>query len=339
MKTKTNVAIISDHSGSMRYLAQGALKDYNAIVYELKNSSKDQDILVTVVECGRGGEGQIRTRILEENAKTLRHADSYPTDGGSTPLISSINIAINILQGSNPYDDHKNEAYLVMVTTDGYDNRATEMERILLAKRIKVLQGTDKWTFVFRVPRYHTQVITNLGIHAGNVMEWDQTEESLRRSTYDTTAATQAYFTARSAGITSNSTFYTDLKNVPISEIKKEMTDITKEVQVLWLDMRYDKKQIRDVCEDLFGEFQVGKAYYQLQKKETVQENKKIIIKHKKSGKTYGGDEARDLLGLPKNDGDIKLAPGDHGQYEVFVQSTSVNRHVAGNSRLLYWRK
>jgi hypothetical protein len=94
---------------------------------------------------------------------------------------------------------------------------------------------------------------------------------------------------------------------------------------------------IREFCEETFGEYRIGSAYYQLTKPEKLQETKKICIKHLKSGKTYTGSYARTVLGLPSY-GEVKIAPKDHGQYEIFIQSTSVNRKLIGDTRLLYYK-
>ena len=170
-------------------------------------------------------------------------------------------------------------------------------------------------------------------------MEWEQTEKALVASTQATQSATASYFNLRSHGHTSTNKFYTDLTSVPISEIKKNLEDITDKVQIVWVPQKYNKTEIRGFCEEYFGEYSIGSAYYQLNKAEKVQASKKICIKHKKSGKTYSGADARDLLGLP-HDREVKVIPSDHGQYEVFIQSTSTNRHLVGDTRLLYyWKK
>ncbi len=71
-------------------------------------------------------------------------------------------------------------------------------------------------------------------------------------------------------------------------------------------------------------------AFYELSKPEKVQGHKDIAIRDKTTG-------ARDLLGLPKY-GDIRLAPLDHGNYNLFVQSTSVNRKLMNGTNLMIWK-
>ena len=75
--------------------------------------------------------------------------------------------------------------------------------------------------------------------------------------------------------------------------------------------------------------------YYELTKPELVQEYKEVAIVEKATGKIYVGDDARTLLGLPIG-ARIKVRPGDHAGFAVYVQSTSVNRRLAAGTTLLY---
>jgi hypothetical protein len=84
--------------------------------------------------------------------------------------------------------------------------------------------------------------------------------------------------------------------------------------------------------------YQRGSAFYELVKTEkAVQATKLIVIRSRKDGAVYAGQSARDLLNLPTQ-GTIKLSPGDHGDWEIFIQSTSSNRHLPVGSKVLYWK-
>jgi hypothetical protein len=48
----------------------------------------------------------------------------------------------------------------------------------------------------------------------------------------------------------------------------------------------------------------------------------------------YGGDDARQLLGLP--DGDARIQIQNLATYQVFIQSTSVNRKLVRGTNILY---
>jgi hypothetical protein len=76
-----------------------------------------------------------------------------------------------------------------------------------------------------------------------------------------------------------------------------------------------------------------GSAFYQLTKKETIQPTKIVFIQDKKNGKVYQVDKARSLLGIPK----VKchVYPDMNPDYDVYIQSTSLNRVLVGGTKLL----
>ena len=76
-----------------------------------------------------------------------------------------------------------------------------------------------------------------------------------------------------------------------------------------------------------------GSVFYELLKKEEVNAKKEIVIVNKTDGKKYSGQNARDLLGLPYQA--INVAPGDFGEWRIFVQSTSVNRKIPQGTNVL----
>ena len=76
-----------------------------------------------------------------------------------------------------------------------------------------------------------------------------------------------------------------------------------------------------------------GMAFYELVKNEHVQPQKLIVIQNRKTGKVYSGDNARKLLNLPNQE--VKITVGDFGEWNVYIQSTSVNRKVIPKQRVL----
>jgi len=36
--------------------------------------------------------------------------------------------------------------------------------------------------------------------------------------------------------------------------------------------------------------------------------------------------------------GEVRIRPGDHGNFDLFVQSTSCNRHLVEGTSLVYWK-
>lgn len=93
---------------------------------------------------------------------------------------------------------------------------------------------------------------------------------------------------------------------------------------------------IKDFCTDQGVEFKQGRGFYELTKAEKVQGTKEIVLMSRATGDLYTGTRARELLGLPLDDEDVKLRPVNLEEYVPFIQSTSNNRKLIGGTRLLY---
>lgn len=332
---KTYVAIVRDHSGSMRSLSTAAANDYNLTIDGIKQSMAEENQLAfaTIVECGVGVRAEVKVREQLTPIGVLSPLHSYQATGGATPLWDSVGTAITEIENVADKNDPQ-VAFLVMVITDGAENSSKFWTAKSVAAKIAQLQATDRWTFVFRVPRGQARSMVAAGIPAGNIMEWEQTESALVASTQATVSATRSYFKARSSGQTSVTSFYADLTQVSKADINT-MIDITPTVKTIPVPSHAVGTAIKDFVEAQLGSYETGRAFYQLTKPEKVQERKQIVILDKVSGKYYSGTSARNLLGLPVY-GDIKLYPGMTGNYELYVQSTSVNRKLVGNTTLLY---
>jgi hypothetical protein len=95
--------------------------------------------------------------------------------------------------------------------------------------------------------------------------------------------------------------------------------------------------QIRDFVTRSGHSYRTGAAFYQLSKREKVQGNKQIAVAEldngRMTGKVFTGPAARQLLGLP--DTEVTVKPGHNDRYQIFVQSTSVNRKLVTGTKLL----
>lgn len=79
-----------------------------------------------------------------------------------------------------------------------------------------------------------------------------------------------------------------------------------------------------------------GSAFYQLCKEVLVQASKQIYIFDRQTQNVYQGVYARALLGIPETN--CKLAPDYNGRFDVFIQSTSLNRKLISGTKLLILR-
>lgn len=335
---KQYVGFVRDHSISMQGLSHEAKADYNRNIAAIRAASEKHnlDTIVNTVKCGVGYLGRVEVETVNSTVHMLKPITHYETEGGGTPLFDSVGQLIELMTRVPDYDD-PNVSFLVVVITDGFENRSKNYNAQRLSRVIQDLQRTDRWTLTFRVPRGHAEHLTALGIPRGNILEWDQTEEGFRHSNESTVEAFDNFYEARSRGKKSSSSFYTDMRDVSPGDVRKKLGDITKQLEV-W-DVKNAGSEIRTFCEWYTGDgkYLKGAAFYELTKPEKiVQDYKKIIVHDKVSGKYYGGVEGRKLLGLP-DFGTVSLRPGAHGQYNIFVQSTSVNRKLIKGTKLVYW--
>ena len=332
---KQYIGISRDHSGSMNALRSSAMKDYNSNIDAIKQAAQEEgiDTIVSVVKQGVGN-GLVEREVVNSNVSKLQPLTHYSAEGG-TPLFDSIGELISILRAAPDAHD-PNVSFLVMAITDGEENQSKHWNGVSLTDEFRRLQATDKWTFTFRVPKGYSRHLVNMGIPAGNIQEWETTNEGMAAATVQTVRAVRSFYAGVSKGVTASSNFYSDLSSVKSKDIKAVMTDISKEVAI-W-PVKNGGLEIKDFVEKkLKRPMKVGAAFYQLSKPEkAVQDYKMIAIRNKRTGAVYAGKSARDLLNLP-DIGTIKLAPGDHGNFDVYIQSTSTNRKLIAGTNVMYW--
>lgn len=82
--------------------------------------------------------------------------------------------------------------------------------------------------------------------------------------------------------------------------------------------------------------FRTGRGFYELTKKETISPKKEVIIQNVVSGDMFTGKDARVMLGVPETD-TVNITPRNvPANHIAFIQSTSVNRKLIGNTKFLY---
>lgn len=340
---KNYIGISRDHSGSMRALARPAARDYNDNIAVIAENA-DQfgiDSIVSVVECGHGNTATVKRVVVNSSAKALKPIGErdYICDGPGTPLFDSVGDLIDLFE-SVPDADDPNVSFMVMAVTDGYENASRKWTANRLRDKIAQLQRTDRWTFVFRVPKGHARNLQrSFGIHEGNILEWDQTQRGVEVAQQRTREAFTQYYTDRSQGKTSTTRFYADLANVAPAQVEAVLENVSSEVS-LWPVTVKDELELRRFVEKRTTPAPLlkGGAFYQLSKAEDVQPRKLIAIRDRVSKAIYAGPAARQLLSLPTTH-EVKLSPGNTGHYDVFIQSTSVNRKLVPGTEVLYWPK
>lgn len=323
-KLVNHVAFVLDRSGSMSHRL-GQLRDtYQKIVAGLGQNKQEARITTVLFDD--------RISFVEHDTPLDLVKSLQVVSGGSTALMDATMETIKYLKdveakaASKKREDH---SFLVYVMTDGGENASRHTSAAHLLSTINGLG--EAWTVAAMVPDITgVHYAKNYGFPAGNIEQWDTNsktgvEEVGKRilQTYST------YSSGRSMGLRSTSNLF----QVNANKVSKAAVQNTLDKVDGHLIAAQADKVIRDFVEDSLGiTYKKGCAYYELTKKETVQPYKEIVIISKTdSRQKYAGTEARNMLGLPSHD--IKVIPGNHGQWRIFVQSTSVNRRIkAGTS-------
>jgi hypothetical protein len=268
---KNYVGISRDHSGSMGGITLAAGRDYNDNIASIKEGAIEHgiDTIVSVVKCGAGRPAKVVREVVNSNVQMLKPIEDgeYVADGNSTPLFDSVGDLIEQLQAVPDAADPE-VSFIVMVITDGEENSSQKWSGASISRKIKELQATDRWTFVFRVPRGGRRTLVGYGIPDGNILEWDQTTKGVQAATAATRSAVKSFYAARATGVKSTDKFYADLSTVSINEVKSALVDISAQVDVYVVGKANNGVQIRDFVEAQGVTFTKGCAFYQLSKTE-----------------------------------------------------------------------
>lgn len=335
---KTHIAFCIDESGSVRRIVGALVKAYNQNVESIRSVVLEagQEASMTALAFG---DRVLKHRILYSGQQVqtvipLKVKDLNPT--GLTPLFDSVYRAINKLTELD--DGDENTTFVITTVTDGQENDSRDPGISTTLKLIEEKTSTDRWTFTFLVPNGNAQRFSReFRIPLGNIHEWEATTSiGTEKAFIANAAAYKNYFNARSTGVRSTNSFYANLSDVTVRKARSELSEITNQVTII-----QPKNQclIKQCIEDAGYPYIKGAAFYQLVKTEKkVQPYKLVAIRAKTSGKIYCGSEARVMLGIDVPN-TVRLVPGDHGKFDVFIQSTSYTRKIPANTLVLYWPK
>jgi hypothetical protein len=327
-RLKNYLTFVMDHSASMSRIKSDVQRTFNSLLAQHQQAAKeeDQDTQVSLVDFSTTVKEVFAGRPIENVAPIVNY---YLDD--MTALLDGVGRAIEINDAmTDSEDDHV--SHLIMVLTDGHENCSRVYNWTTLQSRIERMQARGNWTFVFQVPPGATSIFTARGIPAGNVREWEATTQGVEAAAAATSVGTQSFYRSRSAGKKAVNNFYTDLSDLKTSDLRKNLDD----QQAFYQSYAVPKEvEIRSFVEAQTGKpYLSGSAFYQLTKPETIQWRKDVLIREKNKRAVWGGDEARKMIGLQPFT-DCKVTPGNHANFDIFVQSTSTNRKLVRGTSVL----
>jgi len=323
-----HIAFVLDASTSMAHLTQQVVAVADDQIAYLARRSKelDQETRITVYVFA----DQVECLIYDMDVLRLPSIRDFYKPNGNTALIdAAIQSQQDLAKTATLYGDH---SFLTFIVTDGEENRSRNQSRVLT----QLLNGQkDSWTVAVLVPNQRAKFeAKRFGFPADNIAIWDATSKSGMAEAGETIRmATDHYMTARATGTFrgTRSLFSMGTGTLNVTSVKVNLAELpASRYRLLKVDKPYP---IREWVEERGLKYRLGSGYYQLTKTELIQAAKAIAVRHKASGRVYTGANARAMLGLP--DAEIRVRPEYNPEYDVFVQSTSVNRKLVPGTEIL----
>ncbi|WP_418961160.1 vWA domain-containing protein [Streptomyces tritici] len=334
-----HVALVLDASSSMSHLSRKVVEVADQQIAYLARRSRelDQETRVTVyvfadkVECVIYDKDVLRMPSLKQ---------LYRVGGMTALLAATLKSQRELAQTAQLYGDH---SFLTFVLTDGQENAshrcpdapARSQRELIAAVADLIATQEDNWTLAVLVPdQMGKREAMQCGFPNDNIAIWDATStQGLEEAGQVIQEATEKFMVGRTKGIRgSRAVFSTGAQAVNKDTIKAAGLTPVKSSDYRLVPVTRDAA-IRDWVVESGLTYRTGGAFYQLSKSEKIQARKQIAVLEKKSDKVYTGPEARALLGLP--DQEVRVKPDHNDDFTIFVQSTSVNRKLVPNTRLL----
>lgn len=328
-----HIGLVLDASSSMSSLRDATVKVADNQVKYLASRSQelDQETRMTIYTFADSAQNVFYDKDVLRLPSLAQKYRPY----GNTALIDATMLAIQDLEKTATlYGDH---AFLLYVLTDGEENASRRYSGHDLLRKLNALP--NNWTLAVLAPNARSVfALKQLGFAPDNIQVWDTTEEGIREVGRKMEAATNYYMSdLRTSGVRSTrSLFNFDKADVAQAVKQGAIQQLDKNAYSIYtVDGSYPIKQF---VEDRTGKpYRLGSTYYELMKSEAIQASKQIVVVDTTSfGGAYTGREARNLLGLP--DYEIRVNTAAHPQYDIFVQSTSVNRKLVPGQRILVMR-
>jgi hypothetical protein len=312
---RLNILFILDESGSMADCKADALKGFNRFLTEQQGVYPSPYLTLTTFNT------EVRRRYVAEpiNQQHGLATWSYQPVGG-TALYDAVGETISEF-------DPQGTRVLCVILTDGEENSSRTWDKFKLKHKIEELQRNGNWTFVFMGADQDAWTnAQKIGIHRGNTMSYESA------NTYDAFAGlavgTQNYV---KSGVRSSVTFFEpNLRNLTTTQVQNKLVNARPHVRILPVEK---EMPIQQFVEEKLGYYKPGNAFYQLTKNELVQSNKDIMLIERGKTAVWSGSEGREVLGLPTHE--VKVHPGDHAKWDIFVQSYSNNRKLVRGTKLI----
>ncbi len=335
-KLVNHFILLIDRSGSMNSVRTEALNGLNKTIKDIQKGAQEsgQETRISLYDFAE----YVGRPMFERPQQMVETVYSYYPNGG-TALFDAVERSIN--DHLLPQRSDEDHTFVVICITDGADNASRDKTGRTMNDLVRRVQGTDRWTITFQLPPgSKAWFCSSFNVPEGNVMEWELSRRGVELATEARSMGTQAYFTNRAAGVTKSTNFYekvtTDLSKLDPNTLRQQLANLAGQVKTWTVDAEED---IQPFVQRHLGNIPYipGTAFYQLTKTEArVQPYKKVLLMEKGSRAVYGGNEARKLIGL-KDNATCRVIPGNHSNFDIFIQSTSNNRKLVRGTKVIYY--
>ncbi|MFJ4620677.1 vWA domain-containing protein [Streptomyces sp. NPDC088812] len=337
-----HVALVLDASSSMSHLSRKVVEVADQQIAYLARRSRelDQETRVTVYAFA----DKVECVIYDKDVLRMPSLKALYRVGGMTALLAAaLTSQRELAQTAQLYGDH---SFLTFVLTDGQENAShrcpdapSRNARELVEAVSRMIETQEaNWTLAVLVPdQMGKREAMQCGFPKDNIAIWDATStQGLEEAGQVIQQATEKFMVGRTQGIRgSRAVFSTGAEAVNKDTIKAAGLAPVDPSAYQLIQVARDAG-IRDWVVECGHTYRTGGAFYQLSKSEKIQAKKQIAVLEKKTDRVYTGPEARALLGLPAVE--VRVKPNHNDDFTIFVQSTSVNRKLVPNTRLLLMR-
>ncbi|MGW8776643.1 vWA domain-containing protein [Streptomyces sp. NPDC055796] len=334
-----HVALVLDASSSMSHLSNKVVEvaDQQIAYLARRSQELDQETRVTVYVFA----DKVECVIYDKDVLRMPSLKQLYRAGGMTALLAAtLKSQRELAQTAQLYGDH---SFLTFVLTDGQENAShrgpdapsRSPRDLVQAVATMIETQQDNWTLAVLVPdQMGKREAMQCGFPKDNIAIWDATStQGLEEAGQVILKATENFMMGRTKGIRgSKAVFSTGADAVNKETIAAVGLTPVDPSQYQLIPVARDAA-IREWVIECGQEYRTGCAFYQLSKSEKIQARKQIAVLEKKTDQVYTGPEARALLGLP--DTEVRVKPDHNDDFTIFVQSTSVNRKLVSNTRLL----
>lgn len=328
----TNIVLLFDNSSSMSIFGTAPKETLNSYIKQISDNAK-KSLGDTYLNIMTFDATVVSRLVVPDLKKTFVDANliSLNLNGPSTSIRDAIKEGLIHLAKIDPNNE---DANLVFLITDGQENSSTTT-LVEIETLIKEANAKGNYTLAVLCPPGNKSRFYATGIPSDNIREWETTTEGLQETTKVVANSLSNYYVETNKGVRASTAFFApDLSAINSKNLNKNWTNISSNCKFFQVNQ---EAVITPFIEQKTKKaYVIGSAYYQLMKKEKVQAGKLILIRDRLTGDIYGDNDARAMIGLPIGV-DITVKPGNHGKYDVYIQSTSTNRKLPrGTSLIIY---